>query len=110
MRQKLNQSDIKAEEIPAFTKEEISKFSQMGYYEIAFEVGFNDPKYFSKAFKKCYGKSPSEFIDINVSTNWLHNFTLKIQDCLPSPVYTTLSLLWYLITQSFSIKLFLIEK
>lgn len=29
--------------------------------EIAWEVGFNDRKYFSKEFKKKYGKSPSEF-------------------------------------------------
>lgn len=29
--------------------------------EIAWEVGFNDRKYFSKEFKKKYGKSPSDF-------------------------------------------------
>ncbi len=28
--------------------------------EIAYQVGFNDPKYFSKCFKKYYGRSPSE--------------------------------------------------
>ena len=31
--------------------------------EIAFTVGFSDPKYFSKAFRNHYGKSPSQFIE-----------------------------------------------
>jgi AraC-like DNA-binding protein len=31
--------------------------------EIAFEVGFNDPKYFSRCFKKHFGISPSEYIN-----------------------------------------------
>lgn len=31
--------------------------------EIAFEVGFNDPKYFSRCFKKFYGVSPSEYLN-----------------------------------------------
>ncbi len=30
--------------------------------EVAYMVGFNDAKYFSKEFKKQYGKSPSEYI------------------------------------------------
>jgi len=29
--------------------------------DIAYKVGFNDPKYFSRIFKKFYGMSPSEF-------------------------------------------------
>jgi signal transduction histidine kinase/ligand-binding sensor domain-containing protein/DNA-binding response OmpR family regulator len=29
--------------------------------EIAFRVGFNDPKYFSKCFKKEYGKTPKQY-------------------------------------------------
>lgn len=33
--------------------------------EVAWEVGFNDRKYFSKEFKKFYGKSPSEYITDN---------------------------------------------
>ncbi|MBN2213794.1 MAG: response regulator [Bacteroidales bacterium] len=34
--------------------------------EIAFEVGFNDPKYFSRCFKKHFGISPSEYISNNI--------------------------------------------
>ncbi|MBN1184287.1 MAG: response regulator [Bacteroidales bacterium] len=30
--------------------------------EAAYNVGFNDPKYFSRCFKKHFGKSPSEFV------------------------------------------------
>lgn len=37
--------------------------------EIAFEVGFNDPKYFSKIFKKHFGKTPSEFVEANIAAN-----------------------------------------
>lgn len=29
--------------------------------EIAYEVGFNDPNYFSRAFNKAFGKAPSEY-------------------------------------------------
>ncbi|MFY9154364.1 MAG: two-component regulator propeller domain-containing protein [Prolixibacteraceae bacterium] len=29
--------------------------------EVSFEVGFNDPKYFSRIFRKVYGVSPSEY-------------------------------------------------
>jgi AraC-like DNA-binding protein len=31
--------------------------------DIAYESGFEDPKYFSTIFKKHYGKTPKEFID-----------------------------------------------
>lgn len=34
-------------------------------YEIAYKVGFNDEKYFSKVFKKIKGKSPSEYRKTN---------------------------------------------
>jgi DNA-binding response OmpR family regulator len=30
--------------------------------EVAYRIGFNDPKYFSRVFKKFYNKTPSEFI------------------------------------------------
>jgi AraC-like DNA-binding protein len=30
--------------------------------EVAYSVGFNDPKYFSRCFKKHFGKSPSEYL------------------------------------------------
>ncbi|MEM1118855.1 MAG: helix-turn-helix domain-containing protein, partial [Bacteroidota bacterium] len=30
--------------------------------DVAFELGFNDPKYFSKSFKKEYGVSPKRFL------------------------------------------------
>lgn len=32
--------------------------------EIAYEVGFNDPKYFSRIFKKYFGVSPSEYVQV----------------------------------------------
>ncbi len=35
--------------------------TQKNMGEIAYEVGFNDPKYFAKLFKKEVGKSPSEY-------------------------------------------------
>ena len=31
--------------------------------DIAYESGFQDPKYFSTIFKKYYGQTPKEFID-----------------------------------------------
>lgn len=31
--------------------------------EVAFSVGFNDPKYFTRCFSKLYGVSPSQFAD-----------------------------------------------
>jgi ligand-binding sensor domain-containing protein/signal transduction histidine kinase/DNA-binding response OmpR family regulator len=36
---------------------------QMTVYEVAYAVGYNDRKYFSKEFKKQFGKTPSEFSD-----------------------------------------------
>lgn len=36
-------------------------------YEIAYKVGFNDEKYFSKVFKKIMGQSPSEYRKANRS-------------------------------------------
>jgi len=35
--------------------------SQLFVNEVAFQVGFNDPKYFRKYFKDEYGVSPNEY-------------------------------------------------
>ena len=35
---------------------------QLNVSEIAYQVGFNDPAYFTRAFKKQYGHSPKTFI------------------------------------------------
>ncbi len=37
--------------------------------EIAFNVGFNDPKYFSRCFKKEYEYSPKQFKQLANSEN-----------------------------------------
>ena len=37
--------------------------SQMNVSEIAFQLGFNNPKYFSKYFKEEYGVTPKEYQD-----------------------------------------------
>ncbi|WP_269009207.1 two-component regulator propeller domain-containing protein [Aquirufa ecclesiirivi] len=36
--------------------------SEFNISEVAYQVGFNDPAYFTRAFKKQYGKSPKSFI------------------------------------------------
>ena len=38
-------------------------YSPLSVKELAYELGFNDPDYFSRFFKKCTGKSVSEFLD-----------------------------------------------
>ncbi len=35
--------------------------NQLSVYEVAYSVGFNDSKYFSREFKKQFGKTPSEY-------------------------------------------------
>ena len=44
------------------------KESQMNVAEIAYEVGFNSPKIFSKYFKEEFGMTPSEYIKNNMNT------------------------------------------
>ncbi len=45
--------------------------------EVAYMVGFNSPKYFSRCFKEIYGILPSEIKKININTEnlniYLHN-------------------------------------
>jgi AraC family transcriptional regulator, transcriptional activator of pobA len=38
-------------------------YSNLSVKELAYELGFNDPAYFSRLFKKCTGKSISEFLE-----------------------------------------------
>ncbi len=40
---------------------ELIQGNKLPIADIAFNVGFNDPKYFSRIFRKFYGMSPSEF-------------------------------------------------
>ena len=44
-------------------KEMISKKKGVLISEVAYAVGFNDPKYFSSCFKKEFGVLPSDYID-----------------------------------------------
>jgi len=38
-------------------------YSNLSVKELAYELGFNDPDYFSRLFKKCTGKSVSEVLE-----------------------------------------------
>lgn len=38
-------------------------YSSLSVKELAYELGFNDPDYFSRLFKKCTGKSVTEFLE-----------------------------------------------
>lgn len=50
--------------------ERLAKGGQQNISEIAFDVGFNDPKYFSRIFRKVYGVTPSEYAkDLNLRNN-----------------------------------------
>ena len=39
------------------------QYSPLSVKELSYELGFNDPDYFSRFFKKCTGKSVSEFLE-----------------------------------------------
>ncbi len=41
---------------------ELFKLNRFTIYEVAYQVGFSDPKYFSREFKKQFGKSPREIM------------------------------------------------
>lgn len=43
----------------------ISEHSKIRITDLAYAVGFSDPKYFSTCFKKKYGMTPSEYIEFN---------------------------------------------
>jgi AraC-like DNA-binding protein len=38
------------------------QYSSLSVKELAYELGFSDPDYFSRFFKKCTGKSVSAFL------------------------------------------------
>jgi ligand-binding sensor domain-containing protein/signal transduction histidine kinase/AraC-like DNA-binding protein len=42
---------------------ELFKLNRFTIYEVSYQVGFNDPKYFSREFKKQFGKSPRAFMN-----------------------------------------------
>ncbi|WP_084153025.1 hybrid sensor histidine kinase/response regulator transcription factor [Pedobacter jeongneungensis] len=42
---------------------ELFKQNRFTIYEVAYQVGFNDPKYFSREFKKQFGKNPRAFMN-----------------------------------------------
>lgn len=55
---------------------ELMDNSALNLSEVAAAVGFSDPKYFSKVFKKFFGKSPSDFRK-NAEENLLNGFLQK---------------------------------
>ncbi|HYQ57790.1 MAG TPA: helix-turn-helix transcriptional regulator, partial [Draconibacterium sp.] len=44
---------------------ELIKKKDQSISKIAYQVGFNDPKYFSRLFKKFYGMNPSDLVSTN---------------------------------------------
>lgn len=40
---------------------------KMRVSDLAYSVGFSDPKYFSKKFKERYGKSPKQMMDEKIA-------------------------------------------
>ncbi|UOE47247.1 response regulator [Mucilaginibacter sp. SMC90] len=45
---------------------ELLQENDRSVFEVAYMVGFNDRKYFSKEFKKQFGKAPNEFLQSNI--------------------------------------------
>ncbi|UOE49213.1 response regulator [Mucilaginibacter sp. SMC90] len=43
--------------------------NKLGIAEVAYSVGFNDRKYFSREFKKQFGKAPADYIQNNAGTD-----------------------------------------
>jgi YesN/AraC family two-component response regulator len=43
--------------------EMLLKQKKLSISEVAFTVGFSDPKYFSKSFRNHYGKSPTQYLE-----------------------------------------------
>jgi AraC-like DNA-binding protein len=43
--------------------------AQLNISEVAYQVGFNDPAYFTRAFKKQYGRTPKSFINTHHEKN-----------------------------------------
>ena len=41
---------------------ELLQQGELNISEIAYDVGFTDPSYFSRVFQKEFGKSPSDFL------------------------------------------------
>jgi AraC-like DNA-binding protein len=54
--------------------------SEMNIAEVAYEVGFNDPKYFARAFKKEYGVLPSQYAQEKRNNN---GDTMPVKHDLP---------------------------
>jgi len=41
---------------------ELLKAGGLNISEVAYQVGYNDPKYFGRLFSEAFGQSPSEFL------------------------------------------------
>lgn len=58
---------------------ELLKDAELTIKEIAYSSGFNDPKYFSRRFKKIYGMSPRDYkCSVTPKTN--HQILRKTKD------------------------------
>jgi len=48
---------------------QLIKSNHLSIAEVSYRVGFNDPKYFSKTFKKFFGVLPSEYVQVAAEKN-----------------------------------------